>query len=199
MDSALTVAGWLAPPFLGAIIGYFTNYVAIRMLFRPLEKKHLGFIPVPLTPGVIPKNRGELAANIGDVVARDLLSPNSIQQQLETPEFQMRLQELIHGHRPRFPDLFGRRRQDSEREDGADFIDRQIAGLVITMTVAHLPEMCRVIDVQRTVADRINELDTEEIERNIVQVAGRHLKYINWFGALLGAVIGCLYLVWRVF
>ena len=82
---------WAVPPLMGAAIGYATNYVAIRMLFRPLARKRVLGIPVPLTPGVIPRQRGQLARSIAAVVSRELLTPDSIRAHLQRPEFSARL------------------------------------------------------------------------------------------------------------
>ena len=82
---------WAVPPLMGAAVGYATNYVAIRMLFRPLTRKRVLGIPVPLTPGVIPRQRGQLARSIAAVVSRELLTPDSIRAHLQRPEFSARL------------------------------------------------------------------------------------------------------------
>ncbi len=79
--------GWpyLIPPLAGAIIGYFTNYLAIRMLFRPLTKKYFLKIPLPLTPGIIPARRRELARRIGDMVGDHILTRAVILEKLQSP------------------------------------------------------------------------------------------------------------------
>ncbi len=69
---------YLIPPLLGAIIGYVTNYIAIRMLFRPLRAWHLLGLRVPLTPGIIPAKRGELAAKMGEMVGAHLLTADDV-------------------------------------------------------------------------------------------------------------------------
>ncbi|MCK4514025.1 MAG: DUF445 family protein, partial [Spirochaetaceae bacterium] len=48
---------YVLPPALGAVIGYVTNYVAIRMLFRPLTERRVFGVRVPFTPGIIPRQR----------------------------------------------------------------------------------------------------------------------------------------------
>ena len=87
MDTALAVLPWILPPLLGAIIGYVTNRIAIKMLFRPLNPKRILGVRVPLTPGVIPRNRFDLARNIGRMVSEQLLSPQALREQLDTPDF----------------------------------------------------------------------------------------------------------------
>jgi len=84
-----------APPLLGAFIGYLTNKVAIKMLFRPLTAKYLFGVRIPMTPGVIPSKRGDLAVNIGEMVGSHLLTSQEISKALEKPSFQKTLYELI--------------------------------------------------------------------------------------------------------
>ena len=76
------------PPVLGAAIGYITNALAIRMLFRPLTEKRLLGIRIPLTPGVIPKQRHALAVNIGKMVSQELITVDALQSHIETEGFQ---------------------------------------------------------------------------------------------------------------
>ena len=73
---------WVAPIVLGAIIGYFTNYLAIKMLFRPKRAWYLGKHRVPFTPGIIPKNKDRLARAVGQAVGEKLLTRSDIKEQL---------------------------------------------------------------------------------------------------------------------
>ncbi len=70
----------LLPPLLGAVIGYFTNDLAIRMLFRPYRPLYLGRYRVPFTPGLIPSNQGRLAARVADTITSSLLTPEELQK-----------------------------------------------------------------------------------------------------------------------
>jgi uncharacterized membrane protein YheB (UPF0754 family) len=69
---------YLIPPVLGGIIGYVTNHVAIRMLFRPLKAWRILGLRVPLTPGIIPSKRGELAIKMGEMVGDHLLTADDV-------------------------------------------------------------------------------------------------------------------------
>lgn len=73
---------FIAPPLMGAFIGYITNSIAIRMLFKPYKEWRVLGIRVPFTPGVIPKYRDELAKNIGEMVGNILLNKETLQNQL---------------------------------------------------------------------------------------------------------------------
>lgn len=64
---------------ISGAIGYFTNYIAVKMLFRPRTEKHILGRRVPFTPGIIPKNRGRLAKALGRTVSEQLLTGDDLQ------------------------------------------------------------------------------------------------------------------------
>ena len=89
IDSSLLSS--LAHPCIGAFIGYLTNKIAIRMLFRPLRPWHLFGVRLPMTPGVIPAKRHDLAVNIGEMVGRHLLTSKDIGAAISDEPFQEHL------------------------------------------------------------------------------------------------------------
>ncbi|HDR7623355.1 DUF445 domain-containing protein [Bacillus sp. MYb56] len=76
---------------LGAIIGGYTNHLAIKMLFRPHRPIYIGKFQVPFTPGLIPKRRDELAVQLGKMVVDHLLTPEGIGKKLTNKDFQTSL------------------------------------------------------------------------------------------------------------
>jgi uncharacterized membrane protein YheB (UPF0754 family) len=70
---------YLSPPIVGAIIGYFTNDIAIKMLFRPYQAIYVGGRLLPFTPGLIPRNQERLAKRISDTIMGSLLTPEELQ------------------------------------------------------------------------------------------------------------------------
>ncbi|MBF2077645.1 MAG: DUF445 domain-containing protein [Synechococcales cyanobacterium T60_A2020_003] len=70
---------YAAPPVVGGIIGYFTNDLAIKMLFRPYRALYVGKRKVPFTPGLIPSNQARLAQRIADTIMGSLLTPEELQ------------------------------------------------------------------------------------------------------------------------
>ena len=81
----------LSGPVIGAVIGYCTKYIAVKMLFRPLRPVHLFGRQLPFTPGIIPKGQARLARAIGGVVGDTLLTEEDLQQMLLTEEVQNQL------------------------------------------------------------------------------------------------------------
>ncbi|BAY13847.1 DUF445 domain-containing protein [Calothrix sp. NIES-2098] len=70
---------YLSPPVLGGIIGYFTNDIAIKMLFRPYRAIYIGKQRIPFTPGLIPRNQERLAQKISNTIMGSLLTPEELQ------------------------------------------------------------------------------------------------------------------------
>lgn len=82
---------------LGAIIGGYTNHVAIQMLFRPHNPIYIGKFRVPFTPGIIPKRRDEMAYQMGSMVVKHLLTPEGIERKLKNEAFRQELTEWTAG------------------------------------------------------------------------------------------------------
>lgn len=85
---------WITGPAVGAVIGYITNNIAVKMMFRPHTEKRIFGRKVPFTPGLIPKERPRLAAAIRDVLDHDLLSPDVMEAALLSEEMVARIDEV---------------------------------------------------------------------------------------------------------
>lgn len=68
----------LAGPVIGSVIGYFTNLIAVKMLFKPLKPKYLFGKQLPFTPGLIPKRKDDLAVAVGRAVSNSLLTKEDL-------------------------------------------------------------------------------------------------------------------------
>jgi len=73
---------FIIPIFVGAVIGYITNWLAIKMLFRPHEEKRIFGFHIPFTPGLIPKERARIAKSVGEAVGYYLLSPEVVMKSI---------------------------------------------------------------------------------------------------------------------
>ena len=75
-------ASYIIAPLLGGVIGYITNDIAIRMLFRPHKAKYIMGVRVPFTPGIIPKEKGRIADAIGGVISENLMNKDVLERYL---------------------------------------------------------------------------------------------------------------------
>ena len=84
----------LIPPIIGAIIGYITNDIAIKMLFHPRKPIYIGRWQLPFTPGLIPKEKHRVARSIGNVVSNQLLNSDTLVNVLTSDDM---LQKMRNG------------------------------------------------------------------------------------------------------
>ena len=92
MKTALLFA---VPPLAGALIGFVTNLIAIKMLFRPLREIRVFGLRLPFTPGILPRQRHKLAASIGAMVERELLTPELLRQRLRRDDISAKVYESL--------------------------------------------------------------------------------------------------------
>ncbi|MGN0164148.1 MAG: DUF445 domain-containing protein [Candidatus Ornithomonoglobus sp.] len=76
----------IAAPLIGAAIGYITNDIAIKMLFHPRKALYIGKLHVPMTPGLIPKEKNRIAKSLGKAIAEQLLNSEVLQSALFSDE-----------------------------------------------------------------------------------------------------------------
>lgn len=84
---------FVLPPVVGAGIGLFTNWLAIKMLFRPLMERRLFGVRLPFTPGILPRERARISSSMGDTVATDLLDEETVAARLRSPAFREALRQ----------------------------------------------------------------------------------------------------------
>lgn len=86
METFFQILTFLSGPIVGAVIGIFTNYIAVKMLFRPYREKYIGKFHVPFTPGIIPRRQPALAAALGRMVSEKLVREEDLKHALLSEE-----------------------------------------------------------------------------------------------------------------
>lgn len=89
---------FIIPMIVGAIIGYITNWLAIKMLFRPHEEKRFLGLHIPFTPGLIPKERSRIAKSVGETVGVYLLSPEVIMNSISDNKIEAYIKRWIESN-----------------------------------------------------------------------------------------------------
>ncbi len=82
-------------PVVGAVIGYITNDIAIRMLFKPHQAKYIFGMRVPFTPGIIPKEKSRIATAIGKAVSENLMNREVLEKSLLSDEMMVKIGNAI--------------------------------------------------------------------------------------------------------
>ena len=89
------ITTYLLPPLIGAVIGYFTNLIAVKMLFYPHKPEYVFGHQLPLTPGAIPKGKARLAKSAGKIVQNELFTREDISGRLLTEEVEKPLIDKV--------------------------------------------------------------------------------------------------------
>lgn len=88
----------IIPPVIGAIIGYITNWLAVKMLFRPLKPVKIGKFKLPFTPGLIPKSKPRLAKALGSTISTNLLNNEDFAHALLSEDILNSIKEKIENY-----------------------------------------------------------------------------------------------------
>lgn len=127
----------IVAPLLGGVIGYITNDIAIKMLFRPRKAVYLGSWKVPFTPGLIPQQKDRIARSIGDVVSKQLLNAETLRASVLSPETVQKLREKVTELIGTFSyntdtveEFLGRHLGAEKVADGADALETAVAELL---------------------------------------------------------------------
>ncbi len=175
---------------IGAFIGYLTNVLAIKLLFRPIKPSKFFKIQ-----GVIPKRHKEIAVTIGEVVEEELLSVDEIVDKLieDTDK-----EEVLNGIKAKILDVIKKRFKmfamfGSVIESTLDDIfESEGERLLDEMTENVMHKVTNSISIRQMVEDKIMELNLEEMENLIIKIAKNELTHIEYLGGVLGFVIGII-------
>ena len=175
------------------LIGYITNVLAIKSLFRPLDPVKLG----PFTfQGLIPKRRLEVSSSIGKTVAQELLSEDDLISQLISQEDEdrfreiltVKIQQMVLGKLAFLPSPIRNRIMEAIEEK----MDKEVPQLFEEVTTLAEDHIRNKVNIGALVEEKINAFDLETLESLTLEIAGKELRAIEWLGMVMGAGIGLI-------
>ena len=179
-------------PIVAAIIGWGTNVIAIRMLFWPREP--IRILGLELL-GVLPRRKGDIAQSIGEVLEDDILPVDDLIAAVNTEDTRAQVAELITDNLTakiqRFlPRFIMEQAEDKIRYHLRDLLDSEIESLFDQLghSLSHDLQSKRLLG--KLVEDKINSFDLIHLEKLVLKVTKNELRYIEFFGAVLGFIIG---------
>ena len=187
-------------PFIAAVIGWFTNYIAVKMLFRPRKKIKIGFLEIQ---GIFPKRQLIVAEKIGKLVADELFSVRDINEKISQPENLEMINKSIEAKLDEFLDttfpknypvismVVGQKRKDRLKELILTQVDTY-APQVVAQSLHHIEKQ---VDIEKIIQEKIAEFSPAKLEKMILDVLRREFKFIELIGAVIGFMIGIIQLV----
>ena len=186
-------------PFIAALIGWFTNFIAIKMLFWPRNKVQLG--PLALQ-GVFPKRQKMVAEKIGKLVSEELLSVRDIKEKINQPgtlaiinrKVENKIDEYLTTTFPsNYPlmSIFVSKKIKSRLKN--DFLE-EVDDLAPQIVEQYIANMEGNLNIEKIVKERISLLSPAKLEDLIMQILQKEFRFIELVGAVLGFFIGIMQL-----
>lgn len=182
-------------PTVGALIGWLTNRIAIKMLFRPRKPMGAGFLKLQ---GLIPKRRHDLARKIGEVVERELINHQDITRHINTPEFHEQVRSRVEKH----VELFVKERlysipllgkmvpMEAVANRVRDFVVDEVQKLVPAMVEGFTKDLEDKLQFRKIVTEKVEAFELDKFESIVFSIARKELQYIEILGGVLGFLIG---------
>jgi len=182
-------------PLIGALIGWLTNYIAIKMLFHPRNEVRIFFIPVQ---GVFPKRQEDFARKLGQIVSAELVSVQDLTGHLKekaTSEtilnhIAQRLEEGIASRLPRAFPMLAMFMSGDMAQKVKDFLLEQIGSLNEELIDRLSGELEEELDVHRIVEEKVAAFSSDKLEEILFSIMRREFKFVEMVGAVLGFLIG---------
>lgn len=182
-------------PLISAFIGWFTNWVAIKMLFHPKEPKKILFITFQ---GVFPKRQRQFAEKLGKLVSTELLSFREIEEKIVNPDNIKKLMPFVESK----VDDFLRNKLSDAFPIISMFIGESTINQLKTVFMAELevifPEMIAAymknlesqLDLEKIVTEKVYGFSSDKMEAILNQIMTKEFKFIEVIGCILGFIIG---------
>ena len=186
---------WLVLPLIAALIGWFTNFIAVRMIFRPYRPIRLLFFTLQ---GLLPKRRDVFAKSIGATISDHLIGADDISNMVHDP----RVSEKLHGV---FEDridnfltekilslhpMIGMVLTDDIKAKLKAMLMDQIKGALESGVDALGDHIEDNLDLSGLVERKIADFEMSRLEAIVLEVAARELRSIEILGAVLGFMVG---------
>lgn len=188
-------------PIIAALIGWGTNVIAIKMLFWPRE-------PIKIWRweflGVLPKRKFEISRSIGDILNDDLLPTHELIDAVNTPETRLRVTRLLCDNLTlkidRFlPRFIADHAGDKIRYHLEELIASEIEELFAQLGDSLSQELQENKLLGTLVETKINSFNLAQLEELVLKVAKNELRYIEFFGAAIGLLIGIIQVILLTF
>lgn len=195
MPPAPDIWTWITIPAIGGLIGWITNWLAVKMIFRPVKPRRILFFRVQ---GLIGRRQQELAKAIGNVVGNHLVEHKDVIKSLNKLDFGGILSKVLDkGLGPKIQELrslplIGGFLTEERIAD----IKQSISDSIMNHRESVLDEvekgLSKGLDVPRLVEEKVAAFEILKLEKLILQVANRELRAIVVLGGVLGILIGLM-------
>lgn len=181
---------------IGAAIGWFTNVLAIKLIFRPLQPIQIPVLNITVQ-GLIPKRKSELAKSIGEIVESELISIEEIIDKFIENEnkseiifsIKRKIKRIIE---QKLPGIIPSAIKLMLMDYIDDVIDKEAEIALTELTEKMVHKATSNVNIAQIIEDKINNFEIDKLEHIILAIAQKELKHIEVLGGVIGFLIGIL-------
>lgn len=186
----------LLMPLIGALIGWGTNLLAIKLIFRPIKPLKVPFLGIELQ-GLIPKRRLDISRNIGDALENEILSSDDIIEKLISEDNKNQFMGyikkiIIEKTCEKLPGFIPHALKKSIGGYLCEAINRHGTELFEDIKTDLMQKARSELNLKQMVEDKINSFDLEQLESLILMLSRNELRQIEVLGGIIGFFIGLL-------
>lgn len=180
---------------IGGIIGYITNKLAIKLIFRPIKPIKIPILNIEII-GLIPKRKNEIAIKIGEIIQEEFISIDDILKDLITEDDKAKIVDYIKYKVSLIVDekatLIPSYIKSIIKGYIDEIIETEVNNSIDELSEEIVAKAHQRINIQQIVENKVNELDLIELENIILSIADNELKHIEILGLVLGFLIGII-------
>ena len=184
-------------PLLAALIGWITNFIAVKMLFHP--QKPLQFLGMTIQ-GVFPKRQKALAIKLGDLVANELFRMEDVSAKIQsfstskenTDAIGKRIEKTIRGKLIETFPMLSMFLSDDMIEKVTHLFRAELEEFITDSTTQLTKDLEKNLNINQMVRSKVSDFSSEKLERILVSLMKKEFKFIEIIGAILGFLIGCV-------
>lgn len=182
-------------PLACALIGWITNVIAVKMIFRPMDPKRLLGLRFQ---GVLPKHQAHFAREMGEVVTTDFITTGEMVERIDVDGLYRALKPLVERTFNEVVEDLRARLAEPQRALLSDAVIESVRKQVEKELEAELPSFAQqlreradeLVNLTDLVADKLAAIGPAKLEELIYRVARKELKFIEYYGGIFGFVIG---------
>ena len=191
-------------PFISAFIGWFTNWIAIKMLFHP--KKPIRFLGITFI-GIFPKRQAQFAEKLGKLVSSELLSFNDIEAKISNPANIDQLMPQIDAHidhflRVKLADqmpVISMFIGDKTIQQMKSVFMIELKELFPSLMKNYMGQLKKDLDLEKIVIEKVKGFSTDKLEQILNDIMAKEFRFVEIIGGVLGFVIGIVQVLLTLF
>jgi uncharacterized membrane protein YheB (UPF0754 family) len=187
-------------PVISGFIGWFTNWIAIKMLFHPREPIRVMGITIQ---GIFPKRQQQFAEKLGKLVSKELLSFEELTKKISSPDNLHHIMPLMEEKiddflRQKLSEVFpvismfiGENTINQLKAVFLDELESMFPGLI----KAYMNTLESTLDLEKIVTEKVKGFSTDKMEEILIQIMEKEFRFVEILGGIVGFLIGLLQIV----